>query len=163
MRCPPSCVATACTSKRTGSAISLVDQGSALSNRIPQSMIVPSGYVTPAGPGNGIDDPPSTGSTVIPIASVVVVVGASSAQHGVTASVPPDTSACQATTFTPSSPKTSAAAVCPPKFTTGTTGASATPSSTLAHVWKADWTLPSNDAWVKLPGIPDGLWNQRIS
>src|SRR4029078_7927014 len=99
-------------------------------------MTVPTGYVTPGGPGNGIDDPPSTGSTVCPCASVVVVVGASSPQHGVTARVAAGKSGFQETRFTPSSANASVAELCPPKFTTGMSGSSATPSSTLSQVLK---------------------------
>src|SRR5687768_9945920 len=163
MKCPPSCVATDCTSKPLGSGTSVVDHVSRLSNRIPQSMTVPTGYVTPGGPGKGIGAPPSTGITVRPVVSVVVVVGASSAQQGVTARVPPGNSGCQATTFTPSSANASVTAVCPPKFTTGTSGSSGTPSSTLSHVLKLDSMPASNAAWLMLPGIPDGLCDQRIA
>ena len=154
MKCPPSCVATDCTSKPLGSGTSAVDHASRLSNRIPQSMMVPTGYVTPGGPGKGIDDPPSTGITVLPVPSVVVVVGASRAQHGVTARVPPGNSGCQPTTFTPSSANGSVTVVCPPKFTTGTRGSSGTPSSTLSHVSKLASMLASNDAWVMLRRHP---------
>src|SRR5688500_11304705 len=162
MKCPPSCVATDCTSKPVGSATSVADHVSRLSNRIPQSMMVPTGYVTPGGPGKGIADPPSTGITVFPAASVVVV-GASSTQQGVTARVPPGNSGCQATRFTPSSANASVTVVCPRKCTTGTSGSSGTPSSTLSHVLKLDSMAASNAAWLKLPGIPDGLWDQRIA
>src|SRR6185436_12582701 len=147
MKCPPSCVAIPCTSNPFGSGTADVDHVSKLSNCIPQSMTVPTGYVTPGGPGNGIDDPPSTGSTVCPCASVVVVVGASSPQHGVTARVPPGKSSFQETRFTPSSANASVTTVfCPPKFTTGTSGSCGTPLSTLSHVLKLASMLASNDA-----------------
>jgi hypothetical protein len=59
-----------------------VDHVSKLSKRIPQSIMAPGGYVTPAGPGNGIGGPFDTGMTVLPAASAIVVVGAVSTQHG---------------------------------------------------------------------------------